>query len=422
LVPFRNTESGTTLLPLRLVKKPTPEYPGEKTGGKMQNFTFENATRILFGKGTQSQVGAQTALYAKKVLLHYGSGSIKRTGLYDQVMESLREANVQVVELGGVVPNPRLSLVHEGIEICRKEGISFLLAVGGGSVIDSAKAIAAGVPYQGDVWDFYEGKAELKDALGLGVVLTIPAAGSETSAGTVLSREEDKRKRSFGGLLLRPKFAIMNPELTFTLPPYQTAAGITDMLAHVFERYFTQTDHTDLTDRLCEATMKTIIRNAPKVLQNPRDYDARAEIMWAGTLAHNDLLDTGRQSDWATHGMEHEISALYDIAHGAGLAILFPAWMRYVYPENRERFLQFAQRVWDVEPDFFDPDATILEGIARYKAFLQSIGMPVSFADAGLPGDRLEEMAKKFTEYKSTGNFKKLDWQDALAIYRSALR
>ncbi len=386
----------------------------------MQNFLFQNSTRILFGARTHLQVGKEISRHTDKVLLHYGSGSIKKTGLYDQIVQSLNESQIEFIELAGVQPNPRLSMVRKGIELCREHKIGFILAVGGGSPIDSAKAIAAGVPYPGDVWDFFSGK-RIEKALKLGVVLTIPAAGSESSDSSVITKEEGWYKRAIGSNLLRPVFSIMNPELTFTLPPYQTAAGITDMIAHILERYFTTERNVDLTDRLCEATLKCIIHNTPKVLKEPGNYDARAEIMWSGTIAHNGLLGTGRISDWATHGIEHELSGIYDITHGAGLAIIFPAWMKYVYQAMPERFMQYAYRVWDVEPGFFSNNDMINEGIVRTKQFFSSIGMPVSLTEAGIDPSRLEEMAQKCTENGPLGSFMPLHKQDVLNILQTAL-
>jgi len=388
----------------------------------MNNFVFHNATKIIFGKGTENQVGAETAKYCKKVLLHYGGGSIKKTGLYDKVTKSLRDAGVEYIELSGVQPNPRLSLVREGIELCRKNNIEFILAVGGGSVIDSAKAISIGIPYDGDVWDFYTGKASVEKAIPVGVVLTIPAAGSESSGSSVITNEDGWYKRGAGSVLMRPKFAIMNPEITFTLPPYQTACGAADIMAHIMERYFTNVKNVDLTDRLCEATLKTMIKNVPIALKEPENYAARAEIMWAGTIAHNDLLDTGRIGDWASHDIEHEISGIYDIAHGAGLAIVFPAWMKYVYKHDIDRFVQFATRVWNVEMDFECPERTALEGIKRLKNFFRQIGLPVSLSDANIADDRLEEMADKRTDYgkETVGKFVELNREDVLNILKLA--
>lgn len=386
----------------------------------MINFTFENPTKIIFGKDTESEVGIESAPYGAKVLLHYGGGSIKRTGLYDKIVRVLEAEGLIIFEFGGVQPNPRISLVREGIDICRKNKIQFILAVGGGSVIDSAKAIGIGVPYNGDVWDFYTGKAQPTETLPVGVVLTIPAAGSESSVGSVITNEEGWYKRSTGGEILRPKFAIMNPELTYTLPQYQTAAGVADMMAHIFERYFTNEKNVDLTDRLCEATLRSIITNAKILLKEPLNYDARAEIMWAGAIAHNGLLGTGRVEDWATHDIEHELSGIYDIAHGAGLAILFPAWMEYVYRQDVNRFAQFAVRVWGVEPDFSSPEKVALEGIKRVKHFFKLIELPTSLSDADIPEDRFEEMAKKATENGSLGSFVPLHAEDIVNIFSMA--
>ncbi|HPC78289.1 MAG TPA: iron-containing alcohol dehydrogenase, partial [bacterium] len=355
-------------------------------------------------------------------LLHYGKGSIIKTGLYDRVVKSLKEEGIDFIELGGVQPNPRVSLVREGIEICRKNGINFILAIGGGSVIDSSKAIAVGVPYSGDVWDFYAGKMEPKTALPVGVVLTIPAAGSEASKSSVITNEDGWYKRSINTEIIRPRFAIMNPEVTFTLPPYQTACGAADIMAHVMERYFTNDKGVNFTDRLCEATLKTVIYNVPIVLKKPDDYDARAQIMWASTIAHNDLLSTGRTGDWASHGIEHELSGIYDIAHGAGLAIVFPAWMKYVYKHNIERFIQFAINVWNVEPNFESPERIALEGIERLKRFFKDIGLPTSLSEANIGEDRLEEMATKATERGELGEFVKLKKEDVLNILRSVLK
>jgi alcohol dehydrogenase YqhD (iron-dependent ADH family) len=386
----------------------------------MDNFTFQNKTKIIFGKGTESQVGQETVSYNKKMLLHYGGGSIKKTGLYDKVVASLNESGVEFIELGGALPNPRLSLVHEGIKLCRKHGIGFVLAVGGGSTIDSAKAIAAGVPYDGDVWDFFVNKKTMTvtEALPVGVILTLAATGSESSNSCVINRDEGDFKKSIRSESIIPQFAILNPELTFTLPVYQTACGITDILAHVMERYFTCTKNVDYTDRLCEATMKTVVVHAPVVMENPKDYNARAQIMWASTIAHNNLLNTGRVGDWASHHIQHEMSALYpDLAHGAGLAIVFPAWMKYVYRHDIMRFKQFAQRVWDVSDSFGSDEEIALEGIKRYTEFVKSIGMPISFADAGLPTDKFREMAQKCGE---DGKFVKLSIDDIVKIYELA--
>lgn len=386
----------------------------------MQNFTFDNKTKIIFGKDKEQVVGEESVVYGKKLLLHYGGGSIKESGLYDTVLNSLKKQNIEVYELGGVKPNPRVSLVREGVTLCKENNIDFILAVGGGSVIDSAKAIAAGAKYDGDVWDFFTGKGAVTECLPIGVVLTIPAAGSESSAGTVITNEDGWYKRATGHILMRPQFAILNPVLTYTLPSYQTACGVTDMMAHILERYFTNEKNVELTDRLCEATLKTIINNAHTVIEEPTNYDARAEIMWAGTLAHNDLLDTGRIGDWASHDIEHEISGIYDIAHGAGLAIIFPAWMKYVYKHDINRFVQFANRVWDVEIDLNNPEKTALAGIKKLEQFFSSIGMPVSLKEVDINDEHFTEMAKKATERWPLGNFVKLHADDVEKIYQLA--
>ena len=389
----------------------------------MNNFSFQNATKIIFGKGTEENVGEETKLHSDKVLLHYGGGSIKQSGLYDRVTASLKKSGVAFVELSGVKPNPRLSLVKEGIKICRDNGIKFILAVGGGSVIDSAKAIAVGVPYSGNVWDFYDGKGTPKEALKVATVLTIPAAGSESSPSSVISDDEKQLKRGLTVEIIRPVFSIMNPELTYTLPAYQTACGAADIMAHIMERYFTNTTDVELTDRMCEATMKTLINNVPQILKKPDDYASRADVMWTGCVAHNDILGTGREGDWGSHMIEHEISAIYDVAHGAGLAVVFPAWMKYVYKHNVSRFVQFASRVFNVEIDFYNPEKTALEGIRRLEMFFESIGLPVRLSQMNIKDDKISEMAAKSTQKDSfaVGNFVKLKTSDVAEILKLAL-
>ena len=388
----------------------------------MINFRFSCPTEMIFGKDVQSAAGKETKKYGSKVLLHYGSSHIKKSGLYDQIKESLIDAGVDFVELGGVQPNPRLSLVREGIKLCRDTGVDFILAVGGGSVIDSAKAIAAGVLYNGDVWDFYTKGVQPVQALPIGVVLTIPAAGSESSNSSVITDLDNNNKRHMEGAALLPKFALMNPELTYTLPPYQTACGASDIMAHTMERYFTQEPNVDLTDRLCEATLKTIIGNVPVVLADPQNYAARAEIMWAGSIAHNDILGTGRISDWASHMIEHELSGINDVAHGAGLAIIFPAWMRYVYKQNVSRFAQFAVRVWNIEMDYFNPEKTALAGIDAIKAYFRSIGLPVSLTEIGITTEHYERIADncRRTGNNAVGSFVPLQSKDIIEILKIA--
>ena len=386
----------------------------------MENFRFSMPTEIIFGKGTEKEVGSETRKMGARVLLHYGSERIRKSGLFDAVVRTLKGAGVEFEALGGVQPNPRLGLVNEGIRICREKKLEAILAVGGGSVIDSAKAIGVGVPYGGDVWDFYTEKAKPSATLPVGVVLTIPAAGSEASQSSVITKEEGNYKRPLDIGLIRPRFAILNPELTYTLPPFQTAAGAADIMSHIIERYFTNVDHVDLTDRLCEATLATVIHNVPIALAEPTNYNARAEIMWAGAIAHNDLLSTGRVGDWATHMIEHELSALYDVTHGAGLAVVFPAWMQFTYRHDLKRFVQFAVRVWGVEEDFGEPERTALEGIARLKAYWKSIGLPVTLGELGVPTDRLEEMAKRAVSYGPVGHFITINKREALEVLKLA--
>ena len=390
----------------------------------MLNFTYYSPTKILFGKNTENEVGKEVLNYGKKILLHYGGGSIKKSGLYDKVIKSLKEAGIEVVELGGVKPNPRLSLVREGIKICREENIDLILAVGGGSAVDSAKAIGIGAKYNGDVWDFFEGKLWPNETIPVGVVLTLPATGSETSLGTVITDEENHIKSDTGGAIVRPVFAILNPETTYSLPEEQTTAGIVDIMAHIFERYFTNTKDVDLTDRLSESTLRTLIKYAPIVLENPNDYEARAEIMWAGTIGHNGILGVGREDDWASHMIGHEMSAMYDTTHGVTLSIIFPAWMKYVYKNNIEKFAQFAVRVFDVEPDFENIENIALEGINRLEKFFTSINMPIRFREGKIPTDKIEDMAKsaiKINNGNKIGHFVKLGEEDIVEIFKLAL-
>jgi alcohol dehydrogenase YqhD (iron-dependent ADH family) len=388
----------------------------------MQNFEFQNPTKILFGRGTEDQVGAEVAVYSQKILLHYGGGSIKASGLYDRVTASLKAAGITWIELGGVKPNPRLSLVHEGIKLCKEHQLGLVLAVGGGSVIDSAKAIALGAVIEGEVWDIFLGKCVPVAALPVGTVLTIPAAGSEASTATVITNEAGGFKRGFNSELIYPRFSMLNPELAFSLPTFQVACGAVDIMAHLMERYFTNVSHVAFTDRLLEATMKTIISQAPLVLKNSQDYDAWSEFMWAGTIAHNNLLNTGRIGDWASHDIEHELSGMYDVAHGAGLAVVFPAWMKYVLQHDLDRFVQWAVRVWNVELDVFDPEAVARAGIERMEAFFHALGLGTRLADLAIQADRIDEMAGKCTDEntRTVGNFVKLDCDAVTKILQLA--
>lgn len=389
----------------------------------MDNFTFYAPTYFDFGKEKEKNVGKLVRRFGgSRVLLHYGGGSIIKSGLYDTVLSCLKEEEIEVVTLGGVKPNPRSGLVYEGIELCRKENIDFILAVGGGSTIDSAKAIAAGTLYDGDFWDFHEGKA-IEKALPIGTVLTIAAAGSEGSPNCVITKEEGMLKRGARGDVLRPKFSILNPELTMTLPPYQTAAGITDIMIHIMERYFTTTENVEVTDRLCEGLLKSMITEGKKVIKNPQDYDARANIMWCGMLAHNNVCGVGRNQDWASHGLEHELSALYDVAHGAGLAVMAPAWLRYVLEKKPERLVNFAVRVWNIDLDMNHLQETAVKGIEAFEAFLKEIGMPSDFAEVGGREEDIPYMAENIVKSKgSLGGYVKLNKEDIIAIYKSAIK
>ncbi len=388
----------------------------------MENFTFYSPTKFVFGRDSEKNCGSLVKEFrGTKVLLHYGGGSVVRSGLLDTVKSSLKAAGVQFCELGGVRPNPRDSKVYEGIALCRKENVDFILAVGGGSAIDSAKAIAMGVPYEGDFWDFYSGKSP-QTALPIATVLTIAAAGSEGSGDTVVTKEEGMLKRGASGECIRPKFSVLNPELTTTLPAYQTACGATDIMAHVFERYFTNTKNVETTDRLCEAVLLAMINETPKVIANPNDYEARANIMWAGMVAHNNIVGVGRDQDWNSHGIEHELSALYDCAHGAGLAVIMPAWMTFVMNHDVMRFAQMACRIWNCKMDFSDPKKTAEEGIAAFKQFLKSIGMPLTFAELGAREEDIPTLVKNFGIGDGcTYGFVRLSAEDVTNIYRLAL-
>lgn len=386
----------------------------------MNNFTLQIQTKLIFGKDSLSRLGDEVKGNFKRVLIHYGSDRIKKQGLYEQVSTILQENNCKVYELPGVEPNPKLGLVKEGIKIAKENNIDLILAIGGGSAIDSAKAIGIGALYHGDVWDFFTGIERPKRTLPVGVILTIPATGSEMSTGCVITNEDGSYKRGTGGNFMRPNFAILDPTYTLTLPRKQTFAGVMDILSHIFERYFTQTPNVDLTDSLSEATMRTVIKNAYLLIENPQDYDARAEIMLAGTIAHNGLLGAGRQDDWASHDIGHEISALYETTHGETLSIIFPAWMKYVYRENIDRFVQFAKEVWGVSKEGLNKEKIALEGIKEFEDFLTKIGLPKTFTEANLPTDKFELMASKATENGNLGYFKKLDEEDVLKIYKLA--
>lgn len=392
----------------------------------MKDFIYYAPTEVVFGKEAEQQVARLVKKYGgHKVLVHYGGKSAKASGLLDSVLDTLRAADIDFTTLGGVVPNPRLGLVREGIRRVHDEQVDFILAVGGGSVIDSAKAIALGAVYDGDVWDFYDAKAQATACLPVASVLTIPAAGSEMSEASVITKEDGDIKRGYSNELTRPRFAIMNPERTFTLPPYQTAAGVTDMMMHTMERYFSHDTDMTLTDSIAEALLRTMMQCVPIALAHPDDYNSRAQIMWGGSLAHNGLTGCGLLGDWATHQIEHELSAMFDVTHGAGLAAVWPSWARYVMDEDVTRFTRFAVNVMGVPNDDSDPKATALQGVERMEQFYHSIGMPTTIHELigrEITDDEIAEMARKCTRDSTIthGNFKILHTQDIEAIYRMA--
>lgn len=386
----------------------------------MNSFYYHNPTKLVFGRDSVDELNTLMSDSHKRVLLHYGGGSIKKSGLYDKVIGILKNKGIEIYELPGVEPNPKLSLVRSGIELCRRNEITFILAVGGGSVIDSAKAIAAGVLYHGDIWECFTGKGNFHKALPVGVILTIPASGSEMSPDAIVTNENGMFKMGIEHDCIRPEFALLNPELTLTLPDNQTFAGIIDMISHVLERYFTQTENVDFTDKLCEASIRSIMKNGYKLKEDPQNYDARAEIMLGGTIAHNGILGLGRQEDWGTHRIGHEITALYGTTHGVTLAIVFPAWMKYVYKENVKKFVQFAENVFHIQSADKTPEEIALEGIESFKAFIKDMNMPVSLTEYGLPSDDFEQLAEKCTKGGFIGRFKKLYKEDVINILELA--
>ncbi len=388
----------------------------------MENFEFYSPTCFVFGKNTESKAGELVKRFGgNKVLIHYGGGSVVRSGLLDRVKASLDKENIPYVELSGVKPNPRSGLVYEGIDLCRKENVDFVLAVGGGSTIDSSKAIAAGVVYDGDFWDFYQGK-RIEKALSVGTILTIAAAGSEGSPDTVITKEEGMFKRGASGDAVRPKFSILNPALTQTLPAYQTAAGITDIMAHLYERYLTNSTDVEVTDRLIEALLLTMKHEGPRVIADPNNYEARANIMWAGMMAHNNSCGVGRSQDWNSHTIEHELSALYDCAHGAGLAVTMPAVFTYTMDHNVMRFAQAAVRIWGCQMDFEHPEVTAKEGIEAFRNFLSSIGMPKNFEELGAKEEDIPKLVEVLCRGDgrdgSISGFVTLNEDDCTKIYK----
>ena len=389
----------------------------------MNNFVFISPTEFVFGKGTENKVGSLATKYgANKVLIVYGKGHAVKSGLLQRVEDSLMNEGIMCYKIGDIAPNPTDDKVYEGIEIARTYHVDFMIAVGGGSVIDTAKAIAAGVPYEGDFWDFFQGTARVKQALPIGVVLTIPAAGSEASGNSVITKRDGLHKLSIRtDRELRPKFSIMNPELTISLSPWQTACGIADMMSHIMERYFTNTTDVELTDRLCEGTLKAIIQEAHKVMLDPSNYEVRANIMWAATIAHNGLCGVGREEDWASHFLEHEVSAVYGVTHGAGLAVIQPAWLNWVSNHRPEKVAQFGERVWNVEKRK-DLRMMTVEGVFAYKKFLKSIGLPTSFRELGIENPDIDKLVYKLHEDKGEfiGNYVQLDRRATREIYELA--
>lgn len=391
----------------------------------MVNFEYYTPTKVVFGKDSEKKTGELVREFgASKVLIHYGGGSAERSGLLSRIQESLSEAGIPYVKLGGVVPNPRISLVRKGIELCKKEGVDFLLAVGGGSVIDSCKAIGYGLYNDCDPWLFYSRQAQAKGCTPIGTVLTIAAAGSEMSNSSVITNEDGWLKRGYSTNYARCKFAVMNPELTYTLPPYQTASGCTDILMHTMERYFSHEKHTELTDGICEALLRTVMKNAQILKEDPTNYDARAEVMWAGSLSHNGLTGCGTTGDWATHQIEHELGGMFDVAHGAGLAAVWGSWARYVYKEEPEKFAQFAVNVMGIPAEKKSADELAQEGICAMEDFYRSIDMPTSLTELGIqPTDeQILEMAQKcvFFGKRTVGGFKVLKAEDVEKIYQMA--
>ncbi len=387
----------------------------------MDNFTYYNPTKLIFGKGQVEQLTTEVPSYGNRVLLVYGGGSIKRNGLYDQVVNILKDKQIEIFELSGVEPNPRLSTVQRGVDICKNENIDFLLAVGGGSVIDCTKAIAVGAKYEGNPWDIVTKKHIPTEALPFGTVLTIAATGSEMNSGSVITNWETQEKYGWGSPLVFPKFSILDPVNTYTVPKNQTIYGIVDMMSHVFEQYFHHTKNTPLQDKFCESTLRTVIEAAPKLVEDLENYELRETILYAGTIALNGQLQMGYRGDWATHNIEHAVSAVHDIPHGGGLAILFPNWMKHTMSENVDRFVQMAVNVFDVDPSGKDKEAIATEGIEKLREFWSSIGAPSRLKDYDIGEESIDVMADKAMANGEFGNFKKLTRDDVVAIYRASL-
>jgi alcohol dehydrogenase YqhD (iron-dependent ADH family) len=387
----------------------------------LENFTFWNPTKLIFGKGQLEQLKTEIPQYGKKVLLVYGGGSIQRSGLYDKVTGLLENIGAEVFELSGVEPNPRITTARKGVEICKKEGIEFLLAVGGGSVIDCTKLIAAGAKYDGDAWDLVVKKAFASDALPFGTVLTLAATGSEMNAGSVITNWETNEKYGWGSALTFPKFSILDPVITYTVPRNQTIYGIVDMMSHILEHYFHLEENTEFQDGMCESLLTTVMETAPKLLNDLENYEHRATILYSGTMALNGILNMGYRGDWATHNLEHAVSAVYDIPHGGGLAILFPNWMKHNLDVKPERFKKLAVRVFGVDPEGKSAEEAGIEGIQKLREFWNSIEAPARLADYDIDDTMLELMADRAMANGEFGNFKRLNREDVLAIYQASL-
>jgi alcohol dehydrogenase len=385
----------------------------------MNNFVFQNPTQLIFGKGEIEKLGEKIEQLGQKVLVIYGGGSIKKTGLYDKVVSTLMAKGGSISELPGIEPNPRLTTVNKGIQICKQQQIDWILAIGGGSVIDASKAIAVGAKYEGDVWDFYNQKAFPAAALPLGTILTLAATGSEMNPMSVVTNWETQQKH--GGYTTHPTFSILDPENTYSVPKDQTIYGSCDILSHVFEQYFTHTTNIPLQTRFAESIIKTVIENVEVAIKNPNDYDARANLLMCGTFALNGILSAGVVTDWATHSIEHAVSAVYDIPHGGGLAIIFPNWMKYVYKENVDRFVRFATEVWGVDAIGKSKEDVALAGIEAVRDFFNQIGAPNRLADYNITDEKLELMAEKAVPFGPIGNFKKLNKDDVFQILKMSL-
>lgn len=387
----------------------------------MDKFSYYNPTKLIFGKGQLSRLKKEITLYGNKVLLVYGGGSIKRNGIYEQVLTILNDLNLKVTEFAGVEPNPRISTARKGIEICKNEGIDFILAVGGGSVIDCSKLIAAGALYDGDAWDIVIQKTRPSEALPLGTILTLAATGSEMNAGSVITNWETGEKYGWGSPYVFPKFSILDPTFTVTVPKDHTVYGIVDIMSHVFEQYFHHAENTPLQDRFCESLLKTVMETAPNLINDLQNYEYRETLLYSGTIALNNSLAMGSAGDWASHDIEHAISALYDIPHAGGLAIIFPQWMRYVSKAYPQKIAQLATRVFDVDPSGKSYLEVALEGINRLELFWRSLGAPNRLHNYNIDSSRLEEIAERALRRGTLGSYQKLEYEDVLEILKMAL-